>query len=70
MALNIICKNNLCEHLCWCDDDTDGFGLFDLSLSNEEVLNGLDPSEFTITYYETPEVRSIEPKCGPTYGYT
>ncbi|GIR21775.1 MAG: hypothetical protein CM15mP36_09820 [Flavobacteriales bacterium] len=38
-----------------CDDDTDGFGLFDLSLSNEEVLNGLDPSEFTITYYETPE---------------
>ena len=38
-----------------CDDNTDGFGLFDLSLSNEEVLNGLDPSEFTITYYETPE---------------
>ena len=38
-----------------CDDDTDGFGLFDLSLSNEEVLNGLDPSDFDITYYETPE---------------
>ena len=38
-----------------CDDDTDGFGLFDLSLSNEEVLNGLDPSEFTITYYENAE---------------
>ena len=38
-----------------CDDNTDGFGLFDLSLSNEEVLNGLNPSEFNITYYETPE---------------
>ena len=23
-----------------CDDDTDGFALFDLSLSNDEVLNG------------------------------
>ena len=38
-----------------CDDDTDGFALFDLSLSNDEVLNGLDPSEFTITYYESAE---------------
>ena len=38
-----------------CDDNTDGFGLFDLSLSNEEVLDGLDPSEFTITYYENAE---------------
>ena len=38
-----------------CDDDTDGFGLFDLSLSNEEVLNGLDPSDFDITYYENAE---------------
>ena len=38
-----------------CDDDTDGFALFDLSLSNDEVLNGLNPSEFTITYYESAE---------------
>ncbi len=38
-----------------CDDDTDGFALFDLSLSNDEVLNGLDSSEFTITYYESAE---------------
>ena len=38
-----------------CDNDTDGFGLFDLSLANEEILNGLDPLEFAITYYETPE---------------
>jgi len=39
-----------------CDDNTaDGIGMFDLSLSNDEVLNGLDPSEFTITYYESEE---------------
>jgi hypothetical protein len=38
-----------------CDNDTDGFGLFDLSLANEEILNGLDPLEFEVTYYQTPE---------------
>ena len=38
-----------------CDDDTDGFTLFDLSLSNEEILNGLDPAEFGFSYYETFE---------------
>ena len=38
-----------------CDDDFDGFGLFDLSLANEQLLNGLDPLEFEVTYYETPE---------------
>ena len=38
-----------------CDDDTDGFGLFDLSLSNDELLVGLAPSDFIITYYENAE---------------
>jgi len=38
-----------------CDNDTDGFGLFDLSLANEEILNGLDPLDFEVTYYQTPE---------------
>jgi gliding motility-associated-like protein len=38
-----------------CDDNTDGFGLFDLSLSNDEVLGDLDPLDFTISYYETFE---------------
>ena len=38
-----------------CDDDDDGFALFDLSLSNESVLNGLNPSDFNITYYESAE---------------
>ena len=38
-----------------CDNDTDGFGLFDLSLASEEILNGLDPLDFEVTYYETSE---------------
>jgi gliding motility-associated-like protein len=38
-----------------CDNDTDGFGLFNLSLANQEILNGLDPLEFEISYYETSE---------------
>jgi len=38
-----------------CDDDADGFALFDLSLSDESVLNGLNPSDFNITYYESAE---------------
>jgi len=38
-----------------CDNDTDGFALFDLSLANQEVLNGLDSLDFEISYYETPE---------------
>ena len=38
-----------------CDDNTDGFGIFDLSASSEELLNGLDPSDFTITYYEAED---------------
>ncbi len=41
------------EPLEVCDDDTDGFAVFNLSLSDTEILNGLDPLEFEITYYET-----------------
>ena len=35
------------------DNDTDGFGNRDLSLADEEILNGLDPLDFEISYYET-----------------
>ena len=38
-----------------CDNDTDGFALFDLSLADEEILNGLDPLAFEVTYFETFE---------------
>ena len=43
-----------------CDNDTDGFGLFDLSLANEEILNGLDPLDFEVTYYETLDNANAE----------
>ncbi|MDA9067943.1 T9SS type B sorting domain-containing protein, partial [Flavobacteriaceae bacterium] len=43
-----------------CDNDTDGFGLFDLSLANQEILNGLDPLEFEISYYETLDNANAE----------
>ena len=41
--------------LSLCDENSDGFGIFDLSTSSEELLNGLDPSDFTITYYEAQD---------------
>ncbi|NNL42995.1 MAG: T9SS type B sorting domain-containing protein, partial [Desulfobacterales bacterium] len=36
-----------------CDDNADGFIQFDLTQVEPQVLNGLDPLLFTITYYET-----------------
>jgi hypothetical protein len=41
------------EPLEVCDDDTDGIAVFDLSLSDTEILNGLNPLDFEITYHET-----------------
>jgi gliding motility-associated-like protein len=41
--------------LSLCDENADGFGIFDLSTSSEELLNGLDPNDFTITYYEAED---------------
>jgi large repetitive protein len=37
--------------LAECDDDTDGFTQFDLTQVEPEVLNGIDPTTVTITYY-------------------
>ena len=36
-----------------CDNDLDGFALFDLSLANEQILNGLNPLDFEVSYFET-----------------
>ena len=54
-----------------CDDNDDGFALFDLSLSDESVLNGLNPSDFNITYYESAEnaENAINPILTP-FAYT
>lgn len=36
----------------------------------EEDGNKSKSSSLPFLYYETPEVHSLEPPCGPTYGYT
>lgn len=36
-----------------CDDDGDGFAIFDLTVTEPEILGAQDPSDFTITFYET-----------------
>ena len=55
-----------------CDDEIeDGFAVFDLSQSNEQILNGLDPSDFTITYYETQEnAENTENEILTPFAYT
>lgn len=35
-----------------CEVDTDGLDLFDLTLREQQILNNLDPSKFSFTYYE------------------
>ena len=35
-----------------CDDNTDGFAQFDLTLKNAEILDGLDATQYTVSYYE------------------
>jgi gliding motility-associated-like protein len=40
------------EALILCDDDGDGFGVFDLTLAEPQILNGLDPLQYTVSYYE------------------
>lgn len=35
-----------------CDDNNDGFAIFDLTTKNDEIINGT-PGNYTITYHET-----------------
>jgi gliding motility-associated-like protein len=35
-----------------CDDDGDGIEIFDFTIRESDILNGLDPADYTITYYE------------------
>lgn len=35
------------------EDPYDGFAVFDLTSTHEEILNGLNPGSFSITHYET-----------------
>ncbi|MDX9790830.1 MAG: T9SS type B sorting domain-containing protein [Candidatus Kapabacteria bacterium] len=41
-----------------CDEDTDGIGVFDLTLSIDNILNGLDPSQHTVTFH-TDEITAV-----------
>lgn len=36
-----------------CDDNNDGFTIFDLTIKNAEILNGENPGDYMITYHET-----------------
>ncbi|MFT4804062.1 MAG: hypothetical protein ACI9YE_001260 [Psychroserpens sp.] len=38
-----------------CDNDLDGFYEFDLTVKDQEILSGLSPSNFQVTYYETQQ---------------
>ena len=46
---SIILDFVICDNL----DDNDGFGQFDLSIKDTEVLNGLDSNDFSASYYAT-----------------
>ncbi len=40
------------EPLLACDDNDDGIVVFDLTLKDSEILNGLDPTLYSVEYYE------------------
>ena len=40
------------EPLTLCDDNDDGIVVFDLTVKNPEILDGLDPGLYTVEYYE------------------
>jgi len=43
-----------------CDDNADGYAIFDLPTKNTEILNGLDPTLYTVTFYES-EANALVP---------
>ncbi|NHN26094.1 T9SS type A sorting domain-containing protein [Flavobacterium jejuense] len=51
-----------------CEYDTSGFGLFDLTSKTTEILGSLDPSLYTVTYYEysTDAQNGVNPITNPT----
>jgi len=43
------------DDLIGCDEDEDGFTIYDLTIQNETILNGLEPADFIITFHNTEE---------------
>ena len=41
------------DNLSVCEENFDGFGYFNLTLNNENLLQDLNPAEYTVTYHET-----------------
>ena len=41
------------DNLTACEENFDGYAYFDLTLNNPVLLQGQDPADFSITYYET-----------------
>jgi len=39
----------------YCDTDNDGFGIFSIRTSENEITGGLIPGQVSVTYHETPE---------------
>ncbi len=46
---------NTPENIEVCDDDDDGIAEFDLSIQTSAILNGQNPSNIAVTYYELSE---------------
>ncbi|EDM45659.1 hypothetical protein SCB49_07617 [unidentified eubacterium SCB49] len=55
--------------LCDAEGDNDGITVFDLTVLNEEILNGQDPTIYAVTYHETLEnaVEEGGEQIGPNY---
>jgi len=51
-----------------CDENYDGFEEFDLTVTEAQILNGQDPSQFEVSYFETlsDAIDFINPIVGPT----
>lgn len=39
------------DDIIGCDEDEDGFAIYDLTAQNDVILNGLDPADYTITFH-------------------
>ncbi|MBC8756101.1 PKD domain-containing protein, partial [Kordia sp. YSTF-M3] len=39
----------------YCDTDNDGFGIFNIRSTENQITGGLIPGQVTVTYHETPE---------------
>ncbi|ARV12686.1 hypothetical protein BTO09_10155 [Gilvibacter sp. SZ-19] len=55
------------EPLLACDDNDDGIVVFDLTVKAPEILDGLDPADYTVEYYEDAAFTSL---IAPATAYT